>query len=156
MNYKKYKEKREEFEKEWEVIRHQYEALGMNQESINKMHDYDLKVFWSDNRFLNYNYRLDLHNIGDYEPKKPFMVLVIDKTSCPDVTYDTGRKFYWLDDIEDRGLYKRLKMLREEDLEFLTFLVNRYSPKDLMEEYGVSQQAINRKKHRILKFLKKY
>ena len=120
-NYAKEKQK---FETHWKVIRKQYEAAGMGQDAIQELHDFDWDWFKSRRRYINH-----LSDLSDGVTVEDFPQEGVDlSTGDTPLHYGTAcvastERYYWIDEIEDERLLRKLMLLNTDDLELLTSLV---------------------------------
>lgn len=118
------------FKKEWEQKQKQYKELGMSEEKIEKIYDYDYTVFCSDRCF--YEHCVDIHNEERNER------LSVDEDL---LRYDIEN---WTE-LLDENLYKKLKRFPEIQLRvFYLYRVKRYSQKEISSIVLKPQQTISR------------
>jgi len=117
------------FEARQRRLRKQCERLGMSEADIAALYEADLQEFNSDRRHEEHNpIRLD-----DCEP----LAAPEDRGHC---------RLWWVEEIDNSVLAKRLKSLPEADLELLTlYAIEGYSQPDIAEMLSVNQSNVSRR-----------
>ena len=109
------------FKKEWEQKQKQYKELGMLEEKIEKIYDYDYTVFCSDRCF--YEHCVDIHNEERNER------LSVDEDL---LRYDIEN---WTE-LLDENLYKKLKDFRRYNSGFFIYEANGMDVSNNMISYN--------------------
>ena len=148
---------RKKFEAKQKKQAEEYRKLGMTEEQIKEMYEFDLAQF-------NSNRRYHMHT-------QPIQVEEFDKNACEEsdnslIKYFSEEltstiddlsehsRYWWIEEIEDSIMAQRLKLLSDEDIELLTKRVmDGFSQAELAKVYGISQKNICKKLNRIKKFL---
>lgn len=147
-NYAKEKAK---FERQWSTIREQYEDLGMSQDAIEELHDFDWDWFKSRRKYINH--LADLPEEATVE--------AIRQASTGTLPGDIPATFglelrQWLDEIEDEHLLQKLMLLSEDDFALLTHLAfEECTQSEIAFQNHQSQQAISRQLQQIRKIFEK-
>jgi len=125
------------FEARQRRLRKQYEQLGMPEADISALYQADLREFNSDRR---------------HEEHKPERL----ESEPPAAPEDGGHsRLWWVEEISDPLLARRLKALPEADLELLTlYAFEGYSQPEIAEKLGVNQSTISRRLGKLKSFLK--
>ena len=142
------------FEKEQAKLRKEYLESGMSEECIQKMYDFDKAQLARD---IAYNRRsvtfeLDTEALSSLD-KNPLLKDFKHKFSS-ELDFSFADKYFWIEEISDEKLAKRLKKLSEEDLELLNlYIINQLTQSEIAKYYGINQKNISKKIKRIKEFL---
>lgn len=125
------------FDAEWVRLRKEYAEAGMEEDAIQQMYEYDLKMFNRRRADANHEQPFAGKYCGeaeeDDESKSALYVKFAAELSCVDTySFSTGR-FAWIETIENEGLYAKLLALNDKDKELLTLLVE--------DEFTISEIA---------------
>ena len=115
-----WRRKKEAEEKEWR-------ALGVDENIIAELHDFDRIAYNSDDRFYK-----RLYDVGDFYEE------IIEDRSQREVT--TVEQL--LDEVENPAMYKILKKTSEKTLQILLMRVRGYSVKDITEILHLSKTSV--------------
>ncbi len=133
----------------------EYRKLGMTEEQIAEMHKLDLEQFKSERRFYAHTVSFEPNEFDlseDAEDRTPLLNLFSDVLTTSIDSSDTHSRFWWVEELDDAELLKRVKSLSEDDRELLTLYVfDGYNQTALAALFNVSQQCISK---RIKKFEK--
>jgi len=125
------------FEARQRRLRRQYERLGMPETDIKVLYQADLQEFNSDRR----NEEHDPVRLDDCEP------LVAQEDGC-------YSRLWWVEEIDNAALAKRLKSLPETDLELLTlYAIEGHSQPDIAMMLSVNQSNVSRRLGKLKNFL---
>lgn len=142
MKFNYYVERRK-FEKEWAAHKKEYQKADMSDEIILKIREIDLEAFKSRRRYETHTmFPLSslLDSDGTDETRtlsKCTALAVIDiyfQLSNPD----------WIEYVENKLLYNKLKQLPRKQIELLTYFLEGYTETQIAELLGVSQQTISK------------
>ena len=143
------------FRAEQKRLRKYYEALGMSKEVIDALYEFDKMQFCEDIAFkrrIQYLEVSDEDDIAD-EDKNPLLKRFLEVISVSD-EFHTSEKFWWLQEIGDKKLLRRLLQLSYDELEIITYLVFfDYKQHEIAQIKGVSQSSISQKIGKIKKIL---
>ena len=133
---KNYAIERAKFERQQRQQAEQYRKLGMDEEQIQTMYEFDLATFRSDWRYEKHTQGFVASSFG--------------------VKPDDGHsREWWVEEIENPQLALALKGLSKSDLEFITrIVIEKATQMELSEELGISQQAVSKKWRKMKKILK--
>ena len=106
-----WRRKKEAEEKEWR-------SLGVDENIIEEIHDFDRIAYNSDDRFYK-----RLYDVGDF-----YEEIIEDKSQREVTTVEQ-----LLDEVEGPAMYKILKKTSEKTLQILLMRVRGYSVKDITE-----------------------
>ena len=153
---KNYAIERAKFERQQRQQAEQYRKLGMDEEQIQTMYDFDLATFRSDWRYEKHTQGFAASGFGDGtqdESKSAlFEKFLVQLSVKPD---DGHSREWWVEEIENPQLARALKGLSKSDLEFITrIVIEKATQMELSEELGISQQAVSKKWRKMKKILK--
>lgn len=142
------------FHSHWNKLREEYRAVGMSEDAIEKMYEYDLAIFNEERKHHRYDVEIpasdDIENQSD-------LVAYEKATTVTDTYHETKTRFAWVGEIMDERLHYGLERLSSDELELLTlYIVGGYTEKEISKVYNVSQPAIHKKIRKIALFLKKF
>ena len=144
---KNYAIERAKFERQQRQQAEQYRKLGMDEEQIQTMYEFDLATFRSDWRYEKHTQGLAASGFGDgtQDDSKSalFEKFLVQLSVQPD---DGHSREWWVEEIENPQLALALKGLSKSDLEFITrIVIEKATQMELSEELGISQQAVSKK-----------
>lgn len=153
---KSYAIERAKFERQQRQQAEQYRKLGMDEEHIQTMYEFDLATFRSDWRYEKHTQGLAASSFGDntQDDSKSalFEKFLVQLSVKPD---DGHSREWWVEEIENPQLALALKGLSKSDLEFITrIVIEKATQMELSEELGISQQAVSKKWRKMKKILK--
>ena len=153
---KNYAIERAKFERQQRQQAEQYRKLGMDEEHIQTMYEFDLATFRSDWRYEKHTQGLAASSFGDntQDDSKSalFEKFLVQLSVKPD---DGHSREWWVEEIENPQLALALKGLSKSDLEFITrIVIEKATQMELSEELGISQQAVSKKWRKMKKILK--
>ena len=109
------------FRKEQNSLREQYRQLGMTEEQIEAMYEFDLKSFRADCVYARHTQPLvPQSSLTDDEGLNPYLKYFFDSFS---VTAHSTDPFSWIDDIADERILKKLHRLSQDDILLITLYV---------------------------------
>ena len=115
-----WRRKKEAEEKEWH-------SLGVDENIIEELHDFDRIAYNSDDRFYK-----RLYDVGDF-----YEEIIEDKSKREVTTVEQ-----LLDEVENPAMYKILKKASEKTLQIILMRVRGYSVKDISEILHLSKTSI--------------
>lgn len=131
----------------------EYRALGMTEEQIQAMYEFDLEQFRSDRRFYSHTQSLlpdtfDENEDNDeklsiFELFKDVFTTTIEESECKS-------RYWWIEEINNSELYSIVIGLSNEQIELLTLIyVDRLSQSEVARIFNVSQAAISQRLKKI-------
>lgn len=144
------------FEKEWRLIRQQYEQAGMSPDDIEQMYAFDWAWFKSQRKYFNH-----LSDLSDGITLESFPQSITGYTmsiyaACGMRDTSSINRYQWFDEIDDEELARRLKLLSREDIELLTcFVFEESTQREIALKNGTYQKAVSRQIAQIRKILEK-
>ena len=153
---KNYAIERAKFERQQRQQVEQYRKLGMDEEQIQTIYEFDLDTFRSDWRYEKHTQGFAASSFGDgtQDDSKSalFEKFLVQLSVQPD---DGHSREWWVEEIENPQLALALKGLSKSDLEFITrIVIEKATQMELSEELGISQQAVSKKWRKMKKILK--
>ena len=150
-----YAKERRKFEAEWRKLRQEYEQVGMDEQAIEQIYLFDLKVFCAGRVYENHTQQMpDMYtteNLAEHSS-------LLKKFENLSVTFDEAAfhdRYAWVETIEDSHLSALLRKLPQRDLELLTFLViEGHTQEEAAKKWGCKQSSISERYKKIKKFLK--
>jgi DNA-directed RNA polymerase specialized sigma24 family protein len=151
-----YAEEKKKFDQEWEKLKVEYEQAGMSDEMIQKMHDYDWAEFRAQRPYKNRVQMMpDPYSSEDDPESQSTLIQKFEQLRTSFDESDFEGRYSWVDSVEHPQLSATLKMLSEEELELLTYLVlEEHTQVELAKKWGCSQRAISYKMTKLKKFFK--
>ena len=151
---KNYAIERAKFERQQRQQAEQYRKLGMDEDQIQTMYEFDLATFRSDWRYEKHTQGFAASSFGDntQDDSKSalFEKFLVQLSVKPD---DGHSREWWVEEIENPQLARALKGLSKSDLEFITrIVIEKATQMELSEELGISQQAVSKKWRKMKKF----
>lgn len=147
------------FMKEQKKLRKEYADAGMTEEQINAMFEFDLAWYKNRRNEASHTQNLDISTFDDIdydESKNPLYKKFLHCFTKEDKYWEDDR-FGWIEEIEDKKLYRAVKHLSNEDKELLTkLLFDEYSQTQIAKIEGVHKVVICKKVKRIKNFLKEF
>ena len=153
---KNYAIERAKFERQQRQQAEQYRKLGMDEDQIQTMYEFDLATFRSDWRYEKHTQGLAASSFGDGTQDESKSALFEKFLAQLSVRPDDGHsREWWVEEIENPQLALALKGLSKSDLEFITrIVIEKATQMELSEELGISQQAVSKKWRKMKKILK--
>ena len=153
---KNYAIERAKFERQQRQQAEQYRKLGMDEEQIQTMYEFDLATFRSDWRYEKHTQGFAASSFGDGTQDDSKSTLFEKFLAQLSVKPDDGHsREWWVEEIENPQLALALKGLSKSDLEFITrIVIEKATQKELSEELGISHQAVSKKWRQMKKILK--
>ena len=153
---KNYAIERAKFERQQRQQAEQYRKLGMDEDQIQTMYEFDLATFRSDWRYEKHTQGFAASSFGDGTQDESKSALFEKFLTQLSVQPDDGHsREWWVEEIENPQLALALKGLSKSDLEFITrIVIEKATQMELSEELGISQQAVSKKWRKMKKILK--
>lgn len=147
--------KRRKFEARQKKQAEEYRALGMTEEQIQVMYEFDLEKYKSDRRYYSHTQSFipDDFDEGEDDDEK---LSIFDKFKDVLTTSieDSGNKsrYWWIEEIDNPNLVKNIKALPQDDIELITLLAfDGYSKTEIAKMLGCQPYHITRRLARIEK-----
>jgi len=149
------------FEENWERLRKEYREAGMDEESIQKMYEYDWDDFKRERTWCRHNCFLnDMYGSGKdgdcIEEEGMHPLLLHHKDAMTNEMETIEEIFGWMEDIEDEKLYRAVMALNDDQKTILTMRVfEEKTMKEIGEAYGISVWSVADRIKVIYKNIKK-
>lgn len=146
------------FDRQWAIMRKQYEDAGMSIEVIQAMYEYDWSVFNAARSYQNHTQEITAPSFEQGEESySPLMNKYQEAISVTEHYRETKSRFTWIGEIENEQLLSALENLSEDDLKLLTLYVYEgYTESEISKVFNISQPAIHKRIEKITIFLKKF
>ena len=141
----------------WEQLRVQYREVGMSEEAIQAMYEFDLGVLNSE-RSYDANTVAVCGGEDDVDARKASDLKQYETAiTVTDTYHETKSRFGWIGEIENERLLAGLENLSEDDLKLLTlYAYEGYNESEISKVFNISQPAIHKRIMKITIFLKKF
>ena len=135
------------FDRQWAIMRKQYEDAGMSIEVIQAMYEYDWSVFNAARSYQNHTQEIAAPSFEQGEESySSLMNKYQEAISVTEHYRETKSRFTWIGEIEDEHLLSALEKLSDDDLGLLTFYIYEgYSTVALSKVYSISHQNISKR-----------
>ena len=148
---------RRKFEAKQKKQAEEYRALGMSEEQIQAIYEFDLEQFNSERRYREHTQAFlpdDFDENEDDEEKLSIFEKFKDvlTTSIEDCV--SKSRFWWIEEIEDVRLWEKINALNTDDIELITLhIFEGYTHDEIAQLQNCTKQNIQKKLRRIKKFL---
>ena len=146
------------FDRQWAIMRKQYEDAGMSIEVIQAMYEYDRSVFNAARSYQNHTQEIAAPSFEQGEEAySPLMNNYQEAISVTEHYCETKSRFTWIGEIEDERLLSALENLSDADLELITlYAYEEYDTVEISKVFGTTKQNISKKIRRITNFIKNF
>ena len=138
----------------------EYRVLGMTEEQIQTMYEFDLEQFKSERRHRMHTQPLQVEEFEENDADESDNTLLnefFDELTCTIDTSGDKSRYWWVEEIDDSETVKKIKSLSERDLEILTLMViDELKNKEIAQVKGIPLRTIERKKARFKNLFKKF
>lgn len=138
----------------------EYRALGMTEEQIQAMYEFDLEQFKSERRNRMHTQQFTSSDFDEGEEDDSESTLFdkfFDELTCTIDTSGDKSRYWWIEEIDDPETVRKIKSLSESDLEVLTLMViDELKNKEIAQVTGIPLRTIERKKARFKNLFKKF
>ena len=151
---------RRKFEARQKKQAEEYRALGMTEEQIKEMYEFDLEQYKSDRRYHMHTQPFTSSDFDDGEDDDSESTLLNKFFDELTVTVDAGSeqsRYWWVEEIDDDRLASRVKSLSSEAVEMLTLLAfDGYTQVEAAKKMGIPYRTFKFKLRNIKNFLRKF
>ena len=148
---------RRKFEARQKKQAEEYRALGMTEEQIQTMYEFDLEQFKSERRHRMHTQQFTSSDFDEGEADDSESTLFdkfFDELTCTIETSGEHSRYWWVEEIEDADLCKRIKSLSVDDIELITlYAFDGYTQDEIAIKFSCTKQNIQKKFRRIKNFL---
>lgn len=149
---------RRKFEARQKKQAEEYRALGMTEEQIKAMYEFDLEQYKSGRRYYSHTQSFvpdDFDEDEDDDEKLSIFDKFKDVLTTSIEESGNKSRYWWFEEIDNPDLVRNIKSLSTEQLELLTLVViDGYGQAEIAELMKVSQSAISQRIATIRKLLK--
>ena len=149
---------RRKFEARQKKQAEEYRALGMTEEQIKAMYEFDLEQYKSDRRYYSHTQSFvpdDFDEDEDDDEKLSIFDKFKDVLTTSIEESGNKSRYWWFEEIDNPDLVRNIKSLSTEQLELLTLVViDGYGQAEIADLMKVSQSAISQRIATIRKILK--
>ena len=151
--------RRKQFEEKQKKQAEEYRALGMTEEQIQAMYEFDLEQFRSDRRFYSHTQSFlpdTFDENEDNDEKLSIFELFEDVFTTTIEEAECKSRYWWIEEIDDPELAKQIKALDKEDIELITLHVfENFTQEEIGKEFGISQRAAGKRIEKLRNIFKK-
>ncbi len=137
----------------------EYRALGMSEEQIQTMYEFDLEQFKSERRHRMHTQQFTSSDFDEGEEDDSESTLFdkfFDELTCTIETSGDKSRYWWIEEIDDSETVKKIRSLSERDLEILTLMViDELTHEEIAKIMGVCVRTIERVNARFKNLFKK-
>ena len=137
----------------------EYRALGMTEDQIQAMYEFDLEQFKSERRHRMHTQPLQVEEFEENDADESDNTLLnefFDELTCTIETSGDKSRYWWVEEIDDSETVKKIKSLSERDLEILTLMViDELTYEEIAKIMGVCVRTIERVNARFKNLFKK-
>lgn len=142
------------FKKEMEKKHELYTQLGMSQEQIDALEEFDKEEFLSNNTYKRHVQSLSIDEDSDNPENLRLLFKKFGDVLSVELKAISRDKYAWLDDISSLSLLEKLLSLSEDDLDLLdAYVFNEKRYREIGEARKVTPQCIYKRIQRIKKYL---
>lgn len=138
----------------------EYRALGMTEEQIQAMYEFDLEQFKGERRNRMHTQQFTSSDFDDGEEDDSESTLFdkfFDELTCTIESSGDKSRYWWVEEIDDAETVKKIKSLSERDLEILTLMViDELTHEDIAKIMGVCVRTVERVNARFKKIFEKF
>ena len=138
----------------------EYRALGMTEEQIKEMYEFDLEQFKSERRYRMHTQPLQVEEFEENDADESDNTLLnefFDELTCTIETSGDKSRYWWVEEIEDEALARRVKSMASEEIEMITLLVfEGYTQIEASQKMGMPYRTFKFKFRNIKDFLKNF
>ena len=138
----------------------EYRALGMTEEQIKAMYEFDLEQFKSERRYRMHTQPLQVEEFEENDADESDNTLLnefFDQLTCTIETSGDKSRYCWVDEIEDEALARKVKSMATEEIEIITLLVfEGYTQIEASQKMGMPYRTFKFKFRNIKEFLKNF
>jgi len=148
---------KKKFEIRWESMRKEYAEAGMSVYAINKMYEYDCKMYLNERKFCDHNQYMSSVNSENEGGEDAIAIRYEERFINEDVHWEQWSRYGWIENIDNVELYRYLKTLPEERLDLITMYVfEEKTQEEIAKILGISRSSVADRIARIKNNLKKY
>ena len=135
----------------------EYRALGMTEEQIQAMYEFDLEQFKSERRNRMHTQQFTSSDFDEGEEDDSESTLFdkfFDELTCTIETSGEKSRYWWIEEIEDEMLARKVRSMASEEIEMITLLVfEGYTQIEASQKMGIPYRTFKFKFRNIKNFL---
>ena len=135
----------------------EYRALGMSEEQIQTMYEFDLEQFKSERRHRMHTQQFTSSDFEEGEEDDSESTLFdkfFDELTCTIETSGEKSRYWWIEEIEDEMLARKVRSMASEEIEMITLLVfEGYTQIEASQKMGIPYRTFKFKFRNIKNFL---
>ena len=133
------------FEKRQAVLAKQYRLVGMTEEQIQQMYEFDLAEYRSERIFNMHTQAMEINFADDDDVGEVSNYLLECQTEC---FRNYSNRYWWVDELE--RLYSVVKTMSDAEKELITLYVfDGYTQKEISQIRNCDQATISRQINKI-------
>ena len=148
------------FEEKQKKQAEKYRALGMTEDQIKEMYEFDYAQFKSERRHRMHTQQFTSSDFDEGEADDSESTLFdkfFNELTCTIEALSDNPRYWWVEEIDDSETARKIKLLSESDLEILTLIViDKLKNKEIAQVTGIPLRTIERKKAWLKNFFKKF
>ena len=148
---------RRKFEARQKKQAEEYRALGMTEEQIKEMYEFDLEQYKSDRRYHMHTQPFTSSDFDDGEDDDSESTLLnkfFDELTLTIDSRSEQSRYWWIEEIEDEELAYRVKCLSSDEIEMLTLLAfDGYTQAEAAKKMGIPYRTFKFKLRNLKNFL---
>ena len=148
---------RRKFEARQKKQAEEYRALGMTEEQIQTMYEFDLEQYKSDRRYRMHTQQFtssDFDEGEDDDSESTLLQKFFDELTVTIENSGDKSRYWWIEEIDDPNLVRKIKSLPQDDIELITLLAfDNYSKTEVSKMLGCQPYHITRRLARIEKHI---
>ena len=149
-----YGREKKKFDAEWKKKFAWYCAVGMSEDAIQTLYEFDWEQFKSERRYTIHTQELPSDELLEWMSYRVHNIYASVRTDISDDCLSTRHD--WIEQIDTPTLAQQLRRLSQEDIELLTLLLDGYTQREIAGILGCTQPNIAQKMRRIKKILKNF
>ena len=138
----------------------EYRALGMTEEQIQAMYEFDLEQFKSERRHRMHTQQFTSSDFDEGEEDDSESTLFdkfFDELTCTIETSGDKLRYWWIEEIEDEMLARKVRSMASEEIEMITLLVfEGYTQIEASLKMGIPYRTFKFKIRNIKNFLRNF
>ena len=135
----------------------EYRALGMTEEQIQAMYEFDLEQYKSNRRHYSHTQSLlpdDFDVVEDDDEKLSIFEKFKDVLTTSIEDTRSKSRYWWVEEINSEALARKVKALKPEELEMITLLAfDGYSQREAAQRIGIPYRTFKYKFRNLKNFL---
>lgn len=147
---------RKRFEAKQKKLAEEYRKAGMTEEQIKAMYEFDLEQFKKDRIYQMHTQALQVEEFDELDADESDNALIKHFENELTTSIEDGEhsRYWWIEELENATLARKIKMLTQEEIEILTLLVvDGLTQVEISKALNIPYRTLKYKIHHIKKFL---